>query len=81
MSWKPEVQVVNDPKWYNNNLAFETEEEAKYSALELADRWMAVVETRAVESDQVANYRIDLKTGEMTAILVAEAKDEPGQST
>ena len=68
MSWKPEVQTGRDPKWYGNSLAFATKEEAEYSARDLMNRWLLVVDCRAVESDEVVNYRIDLTTGEMTAV-------------
>lgn len=47
-NWKPEVQTGNDEKWYCNSLVFATEKEAKYSADELASRWLLVVNTRAV---------------------------------
>lgn len=67
-SFKPEVRTGNDPKWYDNNLAFATREEAEYSARDLMNRWMLVVECRAVESDQEVNYSIDLSTGEMNAV-------------
>ena len=56
MSFKPEVQVHNDPKWYNNALCFATREEAEANARDLRMRWLAVVETRAAESDDTVNY-------------------------
>lgn len=58
-SWKPEVRTGTDPKFYGNNLAFATKEEAEFSARDLMNRWMLVVECRAVESDQPVNYRIN----------------------
>ncbi len=67
-SWKPEVRTGTDPKFYQNSLAFATKEEAEYSARDLMNRWMAVVECRAVESDQPVNYHIDVTTGTMTAV-------------
>ena len=67
-SWKPEVQTVNDEKFYQNNLAFATEAEALYSARDLMNRWLLVTDCRAVESDQEVNYRINTKTGEMTEV-------------
>lgn len=57
-SWKPEVRTGTDPKFYANNLAFATKEEAERSARDLMGRWMLVVEWRVVESDQPVNYRI-----------------------
>lgn len=58
MSWKPEVQTRGDEKFYSNNLAFETKEEAETSANGLFNRWMLATAWRAVESDQVVNYKI-----------------------
>ena len=55
MSWKPEVQVVNDDKWSDNAAAFKTEEEALQYATNLAARWTAVRNTRAVESEEEPN--------------------------
>lgn len=73
MSFKPEVRTGNDPKWYDNNLAFATREEALYSAKDLMSRWMLVTDYRAVESEQPVNYRLDLITGELAAVT-EEAK-------
>lgn len=58
MSYKPEVTTGSDPKFYGNNLAFATREEAEKSARDLMSRWMAVTDWRVVESDQPVNYRI-----------------------
>lgn len=68
MSWKPEVKTGNDNEWYGNALAFETKEEAEYSARELMNRWMLVVDCRAVESDEPVNYRIDFEKHELVAV-------------
>lgn len=57
-SFKPEVRTGSDPKFYANNLAFATREEAERSAKDLMSRWLLVVEWRVVESDQPVNYRI-----------------------
>ena len=56
-SWKPEVTADSTGKWYANGLAFATKAEAEASARDLASRWLAVREWRAVESDQEPNYR------------------------
>lgn len=56
MSWKPEVEV--DGGWHQNNLAFETKDEAERSAADLFSRWMLCTGHRAVESDQAVNYRL-----------------------
>lgn len=56
MSWKPEVIADGTGKWYGNGLAFATKEEAEANARDLSMRWLAVRDTRAVESDQPVNY-------------------------
>jgi len=56
MSWKPEVKVVNDEKWYGNALRFKTEDEAKRNAVDLSYRWTAVVDTRATESEDPVKH-------------------------
>ena len=58
MSWKPEVKTGNDNKFYGNALAFATKEEAETSARDLMNRWLLVVEYRAVESDEPVNYKL-----------------------
>ena len=68
MGWKPEVKTGNDNKWYGNSVVFETEEEALASAKDLSARWLLVVEHRAVEVDEPANYKLDLKTMVMNAV-------------
>lgn len=67
-SWKPEVQTGRDPKFYGNNLAFATREEAEHSAKDLMRRWLLVNDWRVVESDQPVNYHINLETGVMTPV-------------
>ena len=68
MSFKPVVRTGSDPKFYSNNLAFSTKEEADYSAKDLMNRWMLVTECAVEESDQPVNYHIDLVTGAMTEV-------------
>ena len=58
MSFKPEVSTDSSGKFYDNNLAFATREEAEISAKDLAGRWVLVRDWRVVESDQPVNYRI-----------------------
>ncbi len=58
MSWKPEIQTVNDEKYYQNNLCFATKEEAEASAADIFNRWMLATNYRAAESDDPVNYRI-----------------------
>lgn len=57
MSYKPMVKTGNDPKFYGNALAFETEKEALENARDLMARWLLVVDYKAEESDQEPNYR------------------------
>ncbi len=57
MSFAPEVQTDDSGKWYGNALRFATREEAEANAYDLGMRWLLVRETRAVESDDVVNYR------------------------
>jgi len=58
MSFKPEVSTGSDPKFYSNALRFATREEAEARAMDLAMRWTAVRNWRAVESDDPVNYAI-----------------------
>lgn len=62
MSFKPEVRTGNDPKFYGNALRFATREEAQANVENLANRWLAVTETRVVEStDPVSHAWVDGK--------------------
>ena len=57
MSWKPEVEVVNEEgKWHGNGLRFATREEALSNATALMGRWMMVLQCRATKSDDPVNY-------------------------
>ena len=71
MSFKPEVRTGTDPKFYANNLAFATREEAERSARDLMNRWLLVVEWRAVESDEPVNYPL-LEDGSLEAVAAGE---------
>ena len=55
MSWKPEVRVPVDNKWYDNAIRFETEAEAYAYARELESRWTQVREIRTSEVDDPVN--------------------------
>ena len=55
MSWKPEVIADSTGQWVPNGLAFATKAEAEAWARDLAWRWTAVRDYRAVESDQPVN--------------------------
>ena len=58
-TWKPEVKVAgNGEKWSQNGLVFATRHEALQSARALMDRWLLVVDCRAVPSDHPVKYSI-----------------------
>jgi hypothetical protein len=59
MSWKIEVRVGSDPKWYGNAVRLETESEADLYSLDLYGRWMSVVDRRVLESDDSVNYKFE----------------------
>ena len=58
MSYKGEVRVVGDKKWYDNAIRFETESEAQFYAHDLFNRWTQTVDWRVVESPDPVNYRL-----------------------
>ena len=47
--FKAEVQVANDPKWYNNALEFKFKSEAEEYAKDLFQRWTQTIDWRVVE--------------------------------
>jgi len=49
MSWKPEIQVAGDPKWYDNAVRFATKREAEKYAADLYNRWTTAKEWRVIE--------------------------------
>lgn len=56
-SFKPEFRVAGDPKFYPNNIAFATKEEAEANGLDKFRKWTMAAEYRVVESDEPVNYR------------------------
>ena len=58
MSWKPEVIADSFGKWAGNACRFATREEAEQYVYDLALRWLAVRDTRVVESADAVNYAI-----------------------
>ena len=56
MSFKPEVQTDSNGKWYGNALAFATAKEAESFGFDKMMSWMAVRDTRVVESNEPVNY-------------------------
>ena len=62
MSWKPEIKVHNDPKFYDNAVRFATAEEAIAYAKDLEARWTSAEEIRVTETkDPVTGEWIDGK--------------------
>ena len=55
-SYKPEVQVVGDEKWYDNSLRFATKEEAEEYCKYLFQRWTQAKSHRVSESDDPPNF-------------------------
>lgn len=71
MSFAPEVQTGIDPKWYGNNLRFATREEAEANVHDLMMRWLAVRETRVVESPDGTSTASCATLSNLTAPLSA----------
>lgn len=70
MSFKPMIQTANDPKYYPNNTAFATREEAEIAAKGLYSRWMLAVDWRIDESEEPVNWTI--VNGVMTPVAATE---------
>ena len=56
-SYKPEVKAFGEDSFCCNGLCFATEQEAQESAKDLRSRWIMVEEIRAVESNDLVNYK------------------------
>ena len=50
MPYKVEVQTDDTGQWYGNGLTFDTEQEAKRYALDLAAKWILVLDFRVVQA-------------------------------
>lgn len=57
-SFAPEVIADASGKWAGNALRFETEKEAQVYVKDLERRWLLVIDTRVVESEDPVNYRM-----------------------
>lgn len=57
MSWKCEVIADSSGVWAGNALRFPTAREAEDNVSDLSMRWLAVRQTRVIESSEPANYR------------------------
>lgn len=71
MSFKPQQFV--DGGWCSNGQAFETIEEAQFSALNRFYNWTMSGGYRAIESDEKVNFVWDNDKGD---IMLEEAKNE-----
>jgi hypothetical protein len=70
MSWKPEVYVKPDG-WVRNGLVFATKEEVEANANDLLDRWLLVLDCRAVEvpdAEFPVNHKWDIEKHELTGV-------------
>jgi len=56
MSYKGEIQVGNDPKWYSNGLRFATADEAELYAKDLLGRWTTVRFMQVSPSDDPVTH-------------------------
>ena len=72
MSFKTEVIADSSGKWEQNSLCFATLAEAVAYGQDLAGRWMAVRQVRAVESADPVNYRFNTETYRAEPIPAAE---------
>ena len=59
MSYAMEVIADDSGKWVGNSVRFADEDQATAYAKDLFSRWMAVRQTRVVESADPVNYRFD----------------------
>ena len=56
-SWKAEVLVGGDVKWYDNGLRFADKLEATAYVNDLADRWTSVRDTRTTETEDPVTHQ------------------------
>ena len=51
-TYKAEVKVNGDEKWYSNALKFDTREKAEIYAKDLFNRWLLTTDWRVINADQ-----------------------------
>ena len=49
-TYKAEVKVGNDEKWYSNALIFDTREKAEVYAKDLFSRWLITTDWRVINA-------------------------------
>jgi hypothetical protein len=57
MSWKYEIKVCGDPKFYQNSVVLATKEEAEKAGRNKHWNWTQAEEYRVVEVDEPVNYK------------------------
>lgn len=57
MSWKAEIKVPNDPKWYDNAVRFKSRDEALNYGRDLYNRWTTAEHWRVIETDDDVTAR------------------------
>jgi hypothetical protein len=72
MSFKPRIKTFGDDKFYENNLAFATKNEAELSAKDTYSKWQLAEAWDVIESDQPVNYEI--KDGVMRSVVNDKAE-------
>jgi hypothetical protein len=72
-SFKPEVIADSSGKWCGNALRFATREEAEANVKELMMRWVAVTDTRVVESGDPVNHRWDFEEQRLIEVATEKA--------
>jgi hypothetical protein len=81
-SYAPQVRTGNDPKFYGNALRFATRLEAEQNVANLADRWMLVVATQVVESDDPPSHTwVDGKLQTLPRVLFSPTGYQTGFGT
>jgi hypothetical protein len=58
VSYVPEIVAHGEDKWCASGLRFGTRAEAEAYVRDLAGRWLAVKETRVVESEEAPNFEL-----------------------
>lgn len=58
MPFRCEILTANDPKWYSNNMVFETAADADRHGLDLILRWTGSRDFRVIETDESVTYAI-----------------------
>ena len=76
MSYKAEVKVVGDSKFYDNAIRFASWGEAHDYGLDLGNRWIAVAEMRVAEfDDPVTNRWIDGRMEDLEPVRDPDGMD------